>query len=191
MEMGLCSRFLHIGFRFILSAPVLLPNAAKLFATPISKVPGSALMTSLTCGKIITAKRSLAVVTRHATQSVRRRVMIQRLRSGNLVSRHSYSHAVTFNASETLSLAVFCMTKANCKCRGGFSRSIKPACRVADSARRNITIAGLRSRTVTLITGDVRVQAIWNCHCHALTQRPVTTGAHYISHSHMARMIEL
>ena len=78
------------------------------------KVPGSAGVTSFANTKIIAAKRALAVVTRHATQSPAGRVMIQRFRRGHLPALwHARSYLVALIASYFLML---CMTKADAKC---------------------------------------------------------------------------
>src|SRR5262245_40036754 len=83
------------------------------------------------------------------------------------------------------------MAEADLERGSRFSRSTWTARQVTNSAGRNIAIAGLGPRTVTLITGDVRAEASRNCHGDALTQGPMTSSTRHIAHPDMARMIEL
>ena len=63
--------------------------------------------------KVVTAKGSLPVVTRHATKRARRSVMIKRLRCADLSSRYAGADLVTFTASQSFVLVVLRMTETD------------------------------------------------------------------------------
>jgi hypothetical protein len=122
-------------------------------------------VTALTNRKIIAAKRTLSVVTSHATLAATRGVMIERLRRGDLSSlRHSCSDLMTLSTDEFL---VFCMIEADAKSLREFRRARITTQLMTGTARRNIATAGLRARCVTAITGHMSVETRDNRHGHA------------------------
>jgi hypothetical protein len=72
-------------------------------------------MAPFTTRKVVAAKRALPVVTRHATLAASRRVMVERLRRGDLSPlRLAGSDVMTF---VTRDLVVLSMTKTDTECR--------------------------------------------------------------------------
>jgi hypothetical protein len=69
-------------------------------------------------GEVVTAKRSLAVMARHAAWRSTRRVMIERFRRGNLSAlRHAGPNLVAFGAGNFFMLGVI---KADPECLSRF-----------------------------------------------------------------------
>jgi hypothetical protein len=107
-------------------------------------------------GKIIAAKGAFAVMTGNTTLAASSRMMIQWLRRGDLSSlRHSCSYLMTFIAIYFL---VLCMVKADPEGRRKFRRPRIATQLMAGTARRNVTSAGLRPRSMTSIAGGMRVE---------------------------------
>ena len=64
-------------------------------------------------GKVITAEGPLPVVTGHATKRAGESMVVKRLRSGHLnLPLHTRSDPMTFIASQSFRLIVFCMAEA-------------------------------------------------------------------------------
>src|SRR5437588_344625 len=154
-----------------------------------SKTPGSAGVASLTHAEVISTESTLAIMTSHATLCPASRVMIQRLGRTYLPAlRHACFYLVTFVAGN---LQMFRVTETDAKCRHEFRRARIPAQLMTCAARRNITAAGLRSRSMTSITSCVGIEPGRNRHCNARARRPMTTCATDIAHGDVSRMIEL
>jgi hypothetical protein len=152
-------------------------------------VPRCSRVATLANCKVIAAKRALAIVASHAALPSTRRMMIKRLRGGNLFSLwHSGSHLVTFSARYFL---MFRMIKADSERLGRLGCPGITAQLMTRSARRNITPSRLCSGCVASETSNVRVESRWDRQRHAGARRPVTGGAIDPAHIQVPRMIEL
>jgi hypothetical protein len=88
----------------------------KLAAYATSKMPCASRVAALAHRKVIAAERSLAVVARHAALSLTRRVMVERLRCGDLSAlRHAGPNLM---ASVTGNALMFEVIKADAEGRG-------------------------------------------------------------------------
>ena len=96
-------------------------------------------MTTLAIRKVITAESSLAVVTRHATQSARSGMMIERLRRrySILIVR---AYAMTILAIQSLVTVVLFMTKANLGSPRRLTATTIRTSLVAHTTRGNVTL---------------------------------------------------
>ncbi len=128
-------------------------------------------------------------MTGQATLSATGGVVIERLGISNLSPlRHSGAHLMTFVASH---LAVLCVTETDAKRLHELRRARVAAELVTRAAGRDVAARGLRARSVTAITGRVRVKAGRNRHCDAAARRAVTGCATDVAQIHVPRVIEL
>lgn len=114
-------------------------------------------------------------MTRHATESAWRRMMIERLRRTYPPS--SSLDAVTLVASQTLSSIMFCMAETNPKRRGRLRRANITFQLVAGTTGRNVAPLCLRPRRVTPETVCVRIETRGDRKCDSATHGPMTTVA--------------
>ena len=116
--------------------------------------------------------------------------MIERLGRSHLKPLgYAGSHAMTISATQFLVLIMHLMTEANAKGRGRLSRAHVPSWLVTNTARRDVFVPGLRSRRVTLKTGDMRIESRRNRHSCTAT-RSMTGNALNIAETLVAGMIE-
>ena len=115
-----------------------------------SKSPAIARVTLNTRRKIIAAKRSLSVVTRHATAGSWRRVVVER--NGRRHRRQRRPGPVTIIATQSFRRIMFRMTEPNSKCRGLFGRANKTSQLMTSAARRDVTPVHLCRRRMTTET---------------------------------------
>jgi len=163
----------------------------NLILSPVqfSKVPGRCSVAPFTNCEIITAERTLAIVTSQATLRATGRVVIERLRRGDLSSlRQAGTHLMTFVASHFLMLR---MAEADFECRRKFRRARIATQLMTSATRRNVAAAGLRARSVASIAGCVRIETRGNCEGHATARRAMTRRATNASHLQMQGVIEL
>src|SRR6185369_15735136 len=112
-------------------------------------------MTTCAHGEVVAAKRALPVVTTHATESAGGRVVIEWLRRGYFIS----AHAMAVVAVQAFVAIVLRVTEAELECARCLSRAHGKAELVTHTARRDVAIARLCLRIVTLKARDVRVKA--------------------------------
>jgi hypothetical protein len=116
-------------------------------------------MTTFAYREVVAAKRTLPVMTTHATKRTLRRVMIKRLRCCYFIS----AYAMTIIATAI----VLCVTEAKSERARCLAWARVTTGFMTHTTRRDVAIAGLRLRTVTLKTGGVRVEADWDRQRHA------------------------
>lgn len=154
-------------------------------------MPGVPRVAPLTSRKVIAAESPLAIVTRHTTERARRSVVIQRLRRGHLKSlRDPSPHTMAIIAIQSFTLVVLRVTEAHAKSRGHFRRTNATARFMTDSARRNLSLARLCARAVTLITGNMRIESRRNAHGYASAARTMTSRTTNASHLSVTCMVE-
>jgi len=156
-----------------------------------SEVPGGLRVAPLASREIITTKSPLPVVTRHATKSARRSMVIKRLWRCYLIwPRRAGSNPMTFVASQSFRLIVLCMAEAEAECRSCFARANITTGFVAHSAGRNIPIARPGAWAVALVTSDMRIYSGRNRHGHTAGAGAMTSDTANTAHFEVTRMIE-
>ena len=140
-------------------------------------------MTTCAHGEVVAAKRALAVMTTHATESAGGRVVIERLRRGYFIRAHAMA-VVTVQAFVAI---VLCVTEAELERARRLAGAHGTAELVTHTARRNVAITRLRLRTVTLKTVCVRVESDGDRQRHAAARRSMAVRT---ANSRVTRVIE-
>ena len=167
----------------------ILARRFKPVPDRFSKTPRCSGVTAFTDCKIIVAKGALTVMAGHAALSTTRRVMIERLRRGDLPPlRHACPYLMTLVAGN---LQMFRVTETNAKGWHEFRRPRIAAQLMTRAARGNIATTGLRSRRMTSITGCVRIEPGRDRHGDARARRSMTGCTTDAAHRDVSRVIEL
>jgi hypothetical protein len=134
-------------------------------------------VTSRACREIITAKRSLPVVTTRTTKRTRPRVVIERLWRRHISRLRTRAYAMTIVATETFVPIVLFVTEADSISRCVIRRAREASELVTSAARRDVATIHLRSWRVTTETSDVSIEARGNRKTLATPVGPVTRRA--------------
>jgi hypothetical protein len=146
-------------------------------------------MAALARGEIISTKRALSIVTRHATLRSSGGMMVQRLGLSDLSPlRHSGPYLMAFVARQFLVLA---MTETDTECLGRLRRARVTTQLMTGAAGRDVASAGLRARGMASVTSIVRAEAGGYRKRHATADGPVTGRAAHASHVDMTRVVKL
>lgn len=108
--------------------------------------------------EVVAAKSALPVMTTHATKSACGCVVIERLRRRNFIRLQPATHPMTIVAAQAFVAIVLRVTEAELECSRRLAGAHVTSGVVTDTARRDVAIARLRSGTVTLKTGRMRVE---------------------------------
>lgn len=140
-------------------------------------------MTTCAHGEVVAAKRALAVVTTHAAKRAGGCVVIERLWCGYVIR----AEAMTVVAAQAFVAIVLRVTEAELECARCLSRAHGTAELVTHTARRDVAIARLCLRTVTLKTRRMRVESGGDRQSYAAASRSVAVCA---VNSGVTRVIE-
>ena len=151
-------------------------------------MPRTPSVTAFAHRKVIASESLFSIVTGHTTKSGRRSVVIQRLWRRNFAC--GSANTVTFVTTQPLIFVMTFMTKSDAKRSSIWIRSTIWPLLVTNSARRNVALARLGLRSMTLKASSMCFKSGRNGERDSATRRSMTHHASHVSHSSMTRVIE-